>query len=165
MARDRLVIESESEANSIAVGNALGSLLVTGSVVVLEGELGSGKTRLTWGIADAVGVDRSAVSSPTYSLVHEYAAKQVARMIHADAYRMDGGDTDDLETLLGTGGDGDWIAIIEWGSRIADLLPRECVMVTMSHSGSSARGIDVEADAEFIVRLRAALKGSERNEG
>jgi tRNA threonylcarbamoyladenosine biosynthesis protein TsaE len=165
MARDRLVIESESEKQTIRIGNAIGAVVAAGSVVVLEGELGSGKTRLTWGISDALGVDASAVSSPTYSLVHEYAARRVARMIHADAYRMDGGDADDLETLLGTGGDGDWVAIIEWGSRIEDLLPRECVMVTMTHRGSTARRIDVEGDADFIARLRAALKGSERNEG
>jgi len=164
MARDRLVIESESETQTIGIGSAIGAVLVPGSVVVLEGELGSGKTRLTWGIADALGVDASAVSSPTYSLVHEYAANRISRMIHADAYRMDGSDVDDLETLLCTGGDGDWVAIIEWGSRIADLLPRDCVMVTMAHRGSSSRRIEVEGDAELIASLRAALKGCEHDE-
>lgn len=165
MARDRVLIESDSEARTIAVGRVIGSVMEPGSVVVLEGELGSGKTRLTWGIAEALGVERSTVSSPTYALVHEYEVPGERRLIHADAYRMDAGDADDFETLLGIdGGETDWFAIIEWGSRIADLLPPYCVTATLSHRAESLRSIAVKGDKRFIQRLRAAMDGSMSDE-
>jgi len=160
MGTDRLEMVSASEERTVAIGRAIGWAIGPGVVLVLEGELGSGKTRLTWGIAEALGLDRRDVSSPTYSLVHEYAARDGLRLIHADAYRMDSAEADDFETLLGIGGEGGWIAIIEWGSRIADLLPEDRVTVTMSHRSETERSIAVEGEDRLIERLRAALDGS-----
>lgn len=160
MGADRMEIISGSEERTVAIGRAIGKAIASGTVVVLEGELGSGKTRLTWGIAEGLGLARSGVSSPTYSLVHEYAARGGLRLIHADAYRMDSAEADDFETLLGIESEGGWIAIIEWGSRIADLLPEDRVTVTMSHRSETVRSIEVEGEDRLIERLRAALDGS-----
>ncbi|MFG0292642.1 MAG: tRNA (adenosine(37)-N6)-threonylcarbamoyltransferase complex ATPase subunit type 1 TsaE [Phycisphaerales bacterium JB050] len=165
MAAERLEIISESEDQTVQVGRVIGEVIPPGTVVVLEGELGSGKTRLTWGIAEALGVDRAAVSSPTYALVHEYDATDARRLIHADAYRMDAGDADDFETLLGIGeGEPDWFAIIEWGSRIAELLPEDHLEVSMSHSAGTVRRIALEGNRKLMAQLRRVLEES-RNDG
>ena len=165
MATDRLELVSTSEDQTVAIGRAIGKAIGPGTVVVLEGELGSGKTRLTWGIAVGLGLDRGAVSSPTYALVHEYDLPDGSRLIHADAYRMDGGDADDFETLLGVAaGEPDWFAIIEWGSRIADLLPDDRLTVTLSHSSGTVRRIALEGRNEVLARLRRELDGSGSDE-
>ena len=165
MAAERLDIISESEDRTVEIGRAIGEVIQPGAVVVLEGEFGSGKTRLTWGIAEALGVDRAAVSSPTYALVHEYDAAGGRRLIHADAYRMDAGDADDFETLLGIDeSHPDWFAIIEWGSRIADLLPENPLVITMSHSAGTVRRIALEGSSKLMAQLRRVLEES-RSDG
>lgn len=161
MATDRVELISTSEERTVELGRVIGKAIEPGTVIVLEGELGSGKTRLTWGIAEGLGLDRSVVSSPTYALVHEYALPGGSRLIHADAYRMDGGDADDFETLLGIGADeADWFAIIEWGSRIADLLPADRLTVTMSHDSGTVRRIALEGRSELMALMRRELDGS-----
>ncbi len=161
MAPERLEIVSTSEEQTVEIGRTIGQTMEPGTVLVLEGELGSGKTRLTWGIAEGLGLDRRFVSSPTYALVHEYETPSGLRVIHADAYRMDGGDADDFETLMGIGGgEPDWVAIIEWGSRIAELLPEDRVTVRLSHDAGTVRRIAVEGHNEFVTRLRRVLDGS-----
>lgn len=165
MATDRLDLVSTSEEQTVAIGRAIGKAIEPGTVVVLEGELGSGKTRMTWGIAEGLGLNRSAVSSPTYALVHEYDLPDGLRLIHADAYRMDGGDADDFETLFGIAeGTPDWFAIIEWASRIAHLLPEDRLTVTLSHSAGSKRKIAMEGRHEMLARLRRELDGSGSDE-
>jgi tRNA threonylcarbamoyladenosine biosynthesis protein TsaE len=165
MATDRLDLVSTSEEQTVAIGCVIGKAIEPGMVVVLEGELGSGKTRMTWGIAEGLGLDRSAVSSPTYALVHEYDLPDGLRLIHADAYRMDGGDADDFETLLGVDAcEPDWFAIIEWASRIADLLPEDRLTVTLSHGAGTERRIALEGRHEMLARLRRELDGSGSDE-
>lgn len=165
MATERLEISSTSEEQTVEIGRTIGQAMEPGTVLVLEGELGSGKTRMTWGIAEGLGLDRRVVSSPTYALVHEYDLPDGSRLIHADAYRMDAGDADDFETLLGVeAGVPDWYAIIEWGSRIAEILPENHLTVTLSHSTGTVRKIALEGRRDVVARLRVELDGSGKNE-
>lgn len=111
-------------------GVALGSLLRSGDVVALEGDLGSGKTTLTKAIARGMGLIDD-VTSPTFNLVHEYHG--LVPLFHIDPYRLKNSeDANDLgmEEYLSRAG----VVIVEWASRIAELLPSERLSVHMEIS-------------------------------
>ena len=157
---ERLSIEitSRSEEETVRVGRAIARAVGRAVVITLEGELGSGKTRLTWGLAEGVGIDRRAVSSPTFAIVHEYEAADGVRLIHADAYRVDESESDDLHTLLGTApGDRGWIAVIEWASRIEAMLPDDRLRIRIAHAPEGARSIRIEGASELIDRVRSLI--------
>ena len=110
-----------------------------GAVVALRGGLGSGKTCLTKGIARGLGV-RETVTSPTYTIISEYAGE--LSLCHIDAYRLAGDD--DFEStgapeLLG----GDGVAVIEWSERIPRSLPEDAIAVTIEITGPRERRIRV----------------------
>src|SRR5262245_47994123 len=85
--------KSGSEAETLLLGGALGSLLRGGDVVLLDGPLGAGKTTLVRAVAAGMGLDTGAVASPTFVVVHEYGD----RLVHVDAYRL--GSAEDLDSL------------------------------------------------------------------
>jgi tRNA threonylcarbamoyladenosine biosynthesis protein TsaE len=78
---------TESEAETEAAGRALAGTLGPGAVVLLSGELGAGKTAFVRGLATGLGADPSLVSSPTFTLVHEYTGASMV-LYHADLYRL-----------------------------------------------------------------------------
>lgn len=126
---------------------ALAGILRSGDVVLLEGEMGAGKTTLTRGLAEALGVDPGAISSPTYVIVNRYAGKELS-ITHMDCYRLTG--SDDLEPLGwdrlfasdGMAAPGS-IALIEWPERIAAELParERCIVLRLEHAGETSRGM------------------------
>ena len=102
-----------------AIGERLGSLMVPGDVVVLSGDLGSGKTALAQGIGRGLGVDE-AVVSPSFVIVREYAGR--IPMVHVDVYRLD--HVQELHDLgFEEVVDDTRVTVIEWGDRVAPLLP------------------------------------------
>jgi tRNA threonylcarbamoyladenosine biosynthesis protein TsaE len=125
----------------MAVGEAIAAGLGKGSVVALRGGLGAGKTCLAKGIARGLGI-REAVTSPTYTIVSEYAAGSLP-FYHIDAYRL-GGD-DDFQAI---GGDeyinGEGIAVIEWSERIPESIPKAAMVVAIQILEDGRRSIDVE---------------------
>jgi tRNA threonylcarbamoyladenosine biosynthesis protein TsaE len=96
------------------VGAALGRTLRSGDVVLLYGNLGAGKTAFVRGLARGIGANPEDVSSPTFTIVHEYAGSS-ATLFHVDLYRLDPAEIDDLglEDLVS----GDGIVAIEWAER------------------------------------------------
>src|SRR3990170_4836152 len=112
-----LTICTENADETISFGEALGSRLGPGDVVALFGELGSGKTTLTKGIARGAGV-AAEVFSPTFTLIHEHPGR--VPFYHVDLYRLTGQeDVEDLgieEYLYGQG-----LVVIEWAERAAGL--------------------------------------------
>jgi len=106
-----------------AMGEALGALLAAGDVVLLSGELGSGKTVFVQGLAKGLGL-RGAVKSPTFTLVHEHHARvwPGARtdLAHLDLYRLEDGRVSDLglDEFLEHG-----VVAAEWGERLASAFP------------------------------------------
>jgi tRNA threonylcarbamoyladenosine biosynthesis protein TsaE len=107
---------TRSEAGTAEVARALGATLGPGAVVLLYGELGAGKTAFVRGLAAGLGADPDEVSSPTFTLVQEYAGR--LPLYHVDLYRLDRAEVDDLgldELESGAG-----VVAIEW----ADRLPR-----------------------------------------
>ena len=80
-------ITTRSESETAAAGRALAPTLAPGSVVLLFGDLGAGKTAFVRGLAEALGVHRDEVSSPTFTLVQEYRGGRLT-LFHADLYRL-----------------------------------------------------------------------------
>ncbi len=106
-----------SEAETAAIAKDLARSLVAGDVLLLSGNLGAGKTAFVRGLAEGLGVDPDDVSSPTFTLVHEYRGRLT--LYHADLYRLERAATDDLgleELHRG-------VLAIEWPDRLTHSLP------------------------------------------
>src|SRR5712664_2868102 len=107
-------IVTSSEAETAAVGRELASRLSAGSVVLLFGDLGAGKTAFVRGLAEGLGVQRDDVSSPTFTLVQEYRGGRIPHF-HVDLYRLnDPREIDDLG-LDEIAADG--VTAIEWAEK------------------------------------------------
>jgi tRNA threonylcarbamoyladenosine biosynthesis protein TsaE len=134
------VIETSAPAETEALGAKLAAELRPGDVVLVSGELGSGKTTFVRGAARALGV-REAVTSPTFSIGHRYQGDAVG-VSHLDLYRLGGLAGEDpglLADYLGV----EWIAFIEWPDAAGGGLPPARVRVRLAHAGGDRRRIEV----------------------
>jgi tRNA threonylcarbamoyladenosine biosynthesis protein TsaE len=104
-----------SEAETAAVARRLASKLAPGAVLLLSGNLGAGKTAFVRGLAEGLGVDPAEVSSPTFTLVHEYRGGRLT-IYHVDLYRLEKRGTEDLglEELAAAAG----VLAVEWPDRL-----------------------------------------------
>lgn len=141
-----MIAVTKSYEETFDFGRILGRVLKPGDVVALDGGLGSGKTCLCAGICRALGV-KDVVTSPTYTIVHEYEG--VFPVCHIDAYRISGAE--DFEASCGSeilcGGN---VCLVEWGGRIASCLPPNTIYVEIKISGGGAREITVDGiDVEY----------------
>lgn len=132
---------TSSAAETESLGARLAARLCAGDVVAVSGELGAGKTTFVRGAAQALGVT-SAVSSPTFTIGHRYAAN--VPVAHLDLYRLSGLEAEgwgDLEPYF----DGS-IAFVEWPEHGSSWLPEPRITVTLSHVDESHRRIRIESD-------------------
>jgi len=118
----------------------MASFLSEGSVVALQGELGSGKTYLVKGIAKGLGVTET-ITSPTYTIICEYDSSPA--LYHIDAYRLSGDE--DFENsggreTINSGG----ISLIEWSERIPKSIPKDAITVFIKITGPSSRLIQIK---------------------
>ena len=109
-----------SEEETQAIARELSATLRAGDVVLLSGDLGAGKTTFVRGLAEGLGIDPREVSSPTFTLVHEYRGNGLT-LYHADLYRLENAATDDLG--LEEIGVKDGVLAIEWPDRLTHELP------------------------------------------
>jgi tRNA threonylcarbamoyladenosine biosynthesis protein TsaE len=137
------VVETSDPAGTESLGAELAADLRDGDVVLVGGELGSGKTTLVRGAARALGVT-DPVTSPTFSIGHRYRAPQVT-VSHLDLYRLAGLEQEDPALLADYLGPGR-IAFVEWPSYADGELSRARVRVTLSHRGGDRRRIELAAD-------------------
>jgi tRNA threonylcarbamoyladenosine biosynthesis protein TsaE len=141
---DSLSIELASEEDTCRLGQALAELVESGVVIGLIGPLGAGKTFLVRAIAEALGVDPRAISSPTFVLIHEYAGR--LPVYHFDAYRLKSPQAfEDLgpAEYFSAGG----VCLIEWADRIGALLPTGCWIIRLTPTGPAARSARIELPA------------------
>jgi len=123
---------------TVALGRKLAPALKRGSMVLLRGDLGAGKTTLVKGIAEgfqAAEADR--VTSPTFTLIHEYRALEIT-LYHIDLYRIDTQrelDTLALDDLM----DGSSILLIEWGEKFERFRRERDVEIAIEHRGGDER--------------------------
>ena len=142
-------VVTRSAEETRGVGRALGSVLATGDLVLLAGDLGAGKTQLAKGIADALGVAEPVVS-PTFTIAREYAGR--VRMLHVDVYRLDRAQ-ELIDLGLEEDGD-DAVTVIEWGDVAAVHLPHERLEVRLERLASDATaGADAGADDHRLVTI------------
>jgi tRNA threonylcarbamoyladenosine biosynthesis protein TsaE len=136
------VVETSDPAGTESLGAELAADLRDGDVVLVGGELGSGKTTLVRGAARALGVT-DPVTSPTFSIGHRYRAGQVT-VSHLDLYRLAGLEQEDPALLADYLGPGR-IAFVEWPSHAGGELSMARVRVTLSHRGGDRRRIELAA--------------------
>jgi tRNA threonylcarbamoyladenosine biosynthesis protein TsaE len=131
------VQETVGESQTEAAGEALGRTLRAGSVVLLYGDLGAGKTAFVRGMARGVGADADEVSSPTFTLIQEYAGRGCI-LYHVDLYRLEPAEIDDLglDDLIAARG----VVAIEWAERWNGR-PTDAVEVWFEHLGEDRRRI------------------------
>jgi tRNA threonylcarbamoyladenosine biosynthesis protein TsaE len=129
-----------SEAETIALGERLAGELPPRGVVLLIGNLGAGKTTLAKGIVQGLGAaPAEEVSSPTFTLIHEYGA---GRVYHVDLYRLD--EPRQVATLgLDEIFERDGLVLIEWGERFPRLLPADRIEIRMRTLADDEREIAV----------------------
>ena len=116
---------SHSPEETMAFANNLASKLNCGDVVVLNGDLGSGKTKFTEGILKYFGLEDE-ISSPTFTIVNEYNSKTF-NIYHFDVYRFS--DSSEFYAIGGEDYFSKGISIIEWGNIISDALPKEYIEI------------------------------------
>ena len=133
---------THSAEETIALGRTLAPFLAPPKLVLLRGELGAGKTMLVKGIAEAFqAASQEDVTSPTFTLVHEYRGPQV-NLYHIDLYRVD--TPAQLETLgLDDFVAGNSILLIEWGEKFARFLHERDVEIALERVGEQERRVRI----------------------
>jgi tRNA threonylcarbamoyladenosine biosynthesis protein TsaE len=132
-------VTTTSEEETAAAGRELAGELDVGAILLLEGDLGAGKTAFVRGMAEGLGIDPAEVTSPTFTLVQEYRGGRLP-VFHVDLYRLTPREVDDLgldELTLQRG-----ITAIEWPDR----LPRPlgaAVRVRIRHDDERTRTIEI----------------------
>src|SRR5262249_55578745 len=123
---------SRSEADTFALGEALGATLRPGEIVSLEGELGAGKTVFARGIAAALGIDPRDVGSPTFIIVDRHEGRLT--LYHADLYRIDR-EEEVLDLGLDEFAAQGAVLVVEWGERLPPELHAAAVVARISDPG------------------------------
>lgn len=117
----------DSVEKTISIGTEIGKNVNKGDIICLIGDLGTGKTHITKGIAEGLNVDDH-ITSPTFNIVNEYDGR--LKLYHFDVYRVN--DPDEIEAI---GFDeyifGDGVSIIEWANYIEELIPENHLRITI----------------------------------
>jgi len=138
--------ESNSSADTINVGRELAKLLAPPKFLILKGNLGTGKTTLVKGIAQALdAADPDEVTSPTFTLIHEYEGTREGKPVllyHLDLYRIEG--ERQLETLgLDDINSPDSLVLVEWGEKFKSVMKRSNGEIRLEAAGGDSRRITV----------------------
>jgi tRNA threonylcarbamoyladenosine biosynthesis protein TsaE len=147
-----MVRTSSSVEETIKIGENLARRLKAGDVVALVGDLGSGKTVLTKGIAKGLGVKNVRyVNSPTFVTIKEHAGR--VPLYHLDVYRVDASnilDSEGYEEYLYSDG----VTVIEWADRVRGILPKRYTEVRLSITGENRRRIEIRKTKNLNVKAQ-----------
>lgn len=126
---------SKSEKDTINFAKDFAKKLKNGDIIVLTGELGSGKTKFTQGILEYFGLENE-ISSPTFTVVNEHhttnSLNEPINIYHFDVYRLE--DTDEFYAIGGEEYFENGISIIEWGEIIEDIIPKKYTKISFKKS-------------------------------
>jgi tRNA threonylcarbamoyladenosine biosynthesis protein TsaE len=136
-------IITNKEIETRALGRRIGERVAAGTVVGINGTLGTGKTRLAQGIGCGLGIDADSIVSPTYTLCVPYYTGRLP-LIHLDAYRIqDVSEVDELglDELVDEGA----VLVVEWSDRIVNYLPPLDLLISIDHVGNDQRLFQLES--------------------
>lgn len=141
-----MIYESESAKETFLLGRRIGQKAKAGQIYTLTGDLGTGKTVFTQGVADGLGITEP-VSSPTFTIVQVYESGRLP-FYHFDVYRI--ADVEEMEEI---GYEdcfyGEGICLIEWAELIEEILPGDCISIRIEKDlsrGFDYRRITIEPD-------------------
>jgi tRNA threonylcarbamoyladenosine biosynthesis protein TsaE len=140
---------SHSEAQTRRLGARLGELLEGGEVIALYGELGTGKTRWVQGMGQGLQISQQ-ITSPTFTLISEYAGRLA--LYHIDLYRING-PAEAIDFGLEDYLYGDGVCVIEWAERVTEILPANCLWITLYHLDKTKRRITMRATGDHYQNL------------
>jgi tRNA threonylcarbamoyladenosine biosynthesis protein TsaE len=139
--------ETANAEETIHAGREIAKLLVPPKFLILQGDLGAGKTTLVKGIAEALdAADADEVTSPTFTLIHEYEGSRDGRPVplyHLDLYRIEGErqlDTLGIDELAAP----DSIVLVEWGEKFPSVMNRSNGEITIRATGGDSRKITLK---------------------
>jgi len=143
-----IVLHTNTEEETQEIAFFLGQLVQQKDVILLEGDLGAGKTTFTKGFAKGLDVKRT-VNSPTFNIIKEYKGR--IPLYHMDVYRLEG-SSEDLgfdEYFMGEG-----VCVVEWAHLISDYLPNEFLKIIITHeeNGRMITFIPNGSRYEFICK-------------
>ena len=130
---------STSERQTREIAAAFAATLQPGAVLLLSGDLGAGKTAFVKGLAEGLGIDPDEVTSPTFTLVHEYAGGLLP-LVHVDLYRLERADLDEIGLDQDTADRG--VVAVEWAERLTRRLSGTTA-IRIADSGGDTRTIDI----------------------
>jgi len=139
-------LRTRSENGTLGLGELMTELLLAPKLVVLRGELGMGKTTLVKGMAAALGASADEVTSPTFTLVHEYVGRKT-RLVHLDLYRLESERELEGIGLWEFADRPDALVMVEWGDRFASVMERADAEISMTQG-------EVENERLLHVRWR-----------
>ena len=146
---------SNSEKETIELGKKIAPHLDVGDVIVLTGDLGSGKTKFVEGVLSYFGL-QDEISSPTFTIVNEYSLPNT-KLFHFDVYRLE--DEDEFYAIGGDEYFENGISIIEWGERIRAALPKDYIHISFSRSEDNYDRRIINID--FIGNTKKGLEKDE----
>ena len=143
-----------SRDDTIALGAKLSPFLQAGDVIVLNGDLGAGKTTFTKGLAKGLGVSE-VIKSPTFTIIREYQDGRLP-LYHMDAYRLENGGAEDLGLDEYFAGDG--VSVVEWAQFAEDELPDEFLAITFRRTDDeNSRVLTFEPRGDHFTKMVDAL--------
>lgn len=150
-------IDCDGEEQTDLLGQRLAAVVSTGLVVMLDGELGSGKTRLIRSLCQGLGVCVDHVNSPTFVILQLYTDGRLP-VAHFDVYRLA-----DVDEFLAIGAEEyihspEWLCLIEWASRVEDVLPSDRLKIRITQTGIDSRRFNFIATGPLSAGLIEELR-------
>lgn len=146
------MVTLHGDQEMIAYGKKMGEKLTGHTLITMTGELGAGKTTLTKGIGQGLGVTRT-INSPTFTIVKIYEGR--LPLYHFDAYRLEGADDDlGFEEMF----DDDGVCVVEWAKYIEDILPRERLEIEIIKNDEFSRSLVFHPTGEKYLKLVEELE-------
>ena len=150
MNRNEAKLISHNPTQTHQYGLQLGSMVRSGDVILLYGNLGAGKTHFTQGIAEGLGI-MGAVRSPTFTLVNEYQDGRLP-LYHIDLYRLDG-DRDIASIGLDEYFDEEGIVVVEWPEKGEAWLPADALHIHITYLSDKTRALQLKASGTHSISL------------
>ncbi len=145
-----VTIRSDSEDETVRLGEKLGAAMKKGDIALLTGELGTGKTTLTRGICRGLGISEGiTVRSPTFTMIHDYPGDVNIR--HVDLYRIEGND--DLESIGLFDQAFNGVTIIEWAEKLDEPESFGTIRVNVTDIAEKERKLEIKATPDFLLSM------------